>query len=56
MCVFLDMLPLNRPEVFIGAASEKFDPEGRLVDESARREVRALLDALLAWTHRLRAA
>jgi len=53
MCVFLDMLPVNRPEVFISAASDKFDPEGRLVDESARREVRALLEALLAWTHRL---
>src|SRR6266436_3407664 len=37
MCVFLDMLPVNRPEVFISAASDKFDPEGRLVDEPARR-------------------
>ncbi|PYM63887.1 MAG: NADPH-dependent FMN reductase [Candidatus Rokuibacteriota bacterium] len=53
MCVFLDMLPVNRPEVFISAASDKFDPEGRLVDEPARREVRALLEAFLVWTHRL---
>ena len=52
-CVFLDMLPLNRPEVFVASAAEKFDGEGRLLDEAVRRQVRALLEALLAWTRRL---
>ena len=33
---------------------EKFDAEGKLTDEQARQEIRALLAALAAWTRRLR--
>src|SRR5579883_1519371 len=29
-CVFLDMHPLNRPEVMVSKAQEKFDAEGNL--------------------------
>lgn len=50
----VNMLPLNRPEVMIANASERFDAEGRLTDEVARRQIRALLEALAAWTRRLR--
>src|SRR5262249_32275556 len=34
--VFLNMYPLNQPEVMIGNAAEKFDADGRLTDEKAR--------------------
>ena len=54
MMVFLDMFPLNRPEVMIGNASERFDDAGNLTDESTREHIRGLLRALLDWTHRLR--
>ena len=47
------MLPLNRPEVLISAAHEKFDAEGRLVDERSRQAIRALFAALLVWAERL---
>jgi chromate reductase, NAD(P)H dehydrogenase (quinone) len=53
-CVFLDMRPVSRPEVFIAAAPQKFDPEGRLTDEAARKGIQQLLETLLAWTRRLR--
>ena len=53
-CVFLDMIPLNKPEVFISAAHQKVDAQGRLSDEHSRVAVRALLEALVAWTRRLR--
>jgi chromate reductase len=49
-CVFLDMHPLNRPEVLIGQAHTKFDAQGRLTDEAARGFIRDLLVALDKWT------
>ena len=54
VCVFTNMLPLNRPEVLVTKAAEKFDAEGRLTDEATRKHVRALLEALRDWTHKLR--
>jgi chromate reductase len=53
-CVFVNALPLNRPEVMIADAANRFDGEGRLTDESTRDMVRKLLAALAAWTVRLR--
>ena len=49
-CVFLDMHPVNRPEVLIGQAHTKFDAQGRLTDEAARGFIRDLLVALEKWT------
>jgi chromate reductase len=46
--------PLNRPEVHIARAGEKFDAAGRLTDEATRENIAALLQALDAWTRRLR--
>jgi chromate reductase len=51
--VFLNMLPLNRPEVMVATAEGKFDAAGRLTDEPTRQRVRELLEALAAWTKRL---
>jgi len=48
--VFLDMLPLNRPEVMIGNASQRFDEAGNLVDEDTKKHIRGLLEALVRWT------
>ena len=51
--IFLDMYPVNRPEVFIGSAATKFDERGELKDETARDLIRQLLEKLVAWTRRL---
>src|ERR1700730_11880256 len=48
--VFLDMHPLNKPEVLIGQAQSKFDAEGKLLDEVAHNLLRDLLANLAAWT------
>jgi chromate reductase len=53
VCVFCNMFPLNRPEVLVMRAREKFDSGGRLVDETARGFIRDLLVALADWTRRL---
>ena len=49
------MHPINKPEVLITFASEKFDNEGRLVDEEAKERIRKLLEALVAWARKLNA-
>jgi len=49
-CVFLDMHPLNKPEVLIGQAQTKFDAEGRFTDEAGRGFIRDLMAALDGWT------
>ncbi|HEY8564026.1 MAG TPA: NADPH-dependent FMN reductase [Beijerinckiaceae bacterium] len=54
MLVFLNAHPINKPEVMIGQAASKFDAEGRLTDETTRGFVRQLLEALAAWTQRLK--
>ena len=51
--VFLDMHPINKPEVLIGQASDKFDAQGNLSDEATRGFVRDLLRNLVDWTRRL---
>jgi len=51
--VFLDVHPLNKPEVMIGAAHERFDAQGQLIHEPTREFIGKLLAALAAWTQRL---
>jgi chromate reductase len=54
VAVYTNMLPLNKPEVTIQRARDKFDANGNLTDEHSREQIRALLEALAAWTRRLR--
>ncbi len=51
--VFLNMYPLNQPEVMVALAEGKFDASGRLTDEPTRQRVRELLNALTAWTKKM---
>lgn len=52
--VFLNVLAINKPEVMIGNAAERFDAQGNLTDEKAKDMIRQLLQNLVAWTERLR--
>lgn len=51
--VFLNMVPLNQPEVMIANAAERFDEAGNLIDEKTRGFIRRLLEALVDWTRTL---
>ena len=53
MLIFLNAMPVNRPEVMIGQAQNKFDADGNLTDEPTREFIRKLLVALRDWTERL---
>jgi chromate reductase, NAD(P)H dehydrogenase (quinone) len=56
MFVFLNMHPVNQPEVMVGNAHKHFDEQGKLTDETAKKLIRQLLQELVAWTRRLQAA
>ncbi|MBI2847558.1 MAG: NAD(P)H-dependent oxidoreductase [Chloroflexi bacterium] len=54
MCVFLNMYAINRPEVFVALAEQKFDEKGRLLDEKASELIRQLLQSLVSFTRILK--
>ena len=53
MFVFLNMFPINQPEVMIGNASKRFDAEGNLTDDTTKNFIRQLLQNLVEWTKRI---
>ena len=53
MMVFLNMFPINQPEVMIGNAQERFDAEGNLTDDATKEFIRQLLQNLVEWTRRI---
>lgn len=50
---YLDLHAVNRPEVLIDHAADKFDAAGKLTDGPTRAVIKSLLDALAAWCRRL---
>ena len=47
VCVSLNLIPLNKPEVMIARANTKFSAEGVLEDERTRQAIKKLLEALV---------
>jgi chromate reductase, NAD(P)H dehydrogenase (quinone) len=52
--VFLNLHPVNQPEVMLPSAADNVDANGRLTNEQTRQLIRQLLEALVAWTIRLK--
>ena len=53
MFVFLNMFPINQPEVMIGNAQDRFDSQGNLTDDATKEFIRQLLQNLVEWTKRI---
>jgi len=53
--VFLNMFPVNRPEVIVPYVAQTIDANGKLTNEDTRKLIRDLIEALVAWTKKLRA-
>jgi chromate reductase len=51
--VFLDMHPLNSPELMISNAQDKFDAQGNLIDDKAKELITRLLVRLIEWGRQL---
>jgi chromate reductase len=53
--VFLDMYPLNRPEVMLPFAANNVEADGNVTNKQTRQLIRKLLEALVQWTLKLKA-
>jgi len=52
--VFLNVPTLQQPEAYIGSATELFDPEGKLVNDSTRKFLHKFIDAYGSWVNQHR--
>jgi chromate reductase len=52
--VLTNMLIMNRPEVLVTKAHEKFDKDGKLIDENTAQHIKKFLSALAEWTEQLK--
>jgi chromate reductase len=48
-CVFLNMFPINKPEVLIAQAQNKFNDKGECTDETTKKVIKDHLEALAAF-------
>ncbi|MBV8538394.1 MAG: NADPH-dependent FMN reductase, partial [Alphaproteobacteria bacterium] len=55
VCVFLDLWPINKPEVLIAQAQTKFNDKGELTDEATKKLIQEHLVNLVGWTRRMQA-
>lgn len=53
MMVFLNMHPINKPEVMIGNASDRFDAQGNLTDDTTKQLIRQLVQSLVEWSRQI---
>jgi chromate reductase len=53
MMVFLNMFPVNQPEVMLGNATTRFDSQGNLTDGTTKELIRQLLHNLVEWAQRI---
>lgn len=51
--VTLNMPALNKPEVLIADASERFDDQGNVTDQKTKDHIKKLVEALVNWTRQL---
>ena len=50
--VFLNMYPLNQPEVMVPFVQEKIDQNGRVTDQKTREKIKELLESLVTWANK----
>lgn len=54
VCVYVNLHPLNKPEVFANAFTNSFDANGNLVDEKIQGTIKTQLNALVEWAKQLK--
>ena len=52
--VFLDMHPLNKPEVMVNFAGDKFNDAGELIDEHTKEIIKEFLEKFKLWINRIK--
>ena len=54
VCVFVNLHPLNKPEVFAHSAGGSFDADGNVIDPKVMEQVAEQMLAFTAWIRRLK--
>jgi chromate reductase len=49
VAVYTNMLVMNKPEIYIQKAGDKFDADGKLTDESTRQHIKKFLTEFASW-------
>jgi chromate reductase, NAD(P)H dehydrogenase (quinone) len=52
-CVFLNMHPVNQPEVMVPFAADKFSADKELTDQATKDLISKLLAELVVWTKKI---
>jgi chromate reductase len=52
--IFLNMYPVNRPEIMLSNAAQHVDTNGKVTNEQTLRLIKQLLESLVKWTLKLR--
>jgi len=52
--VYLNMHPVNRPEVMMPFAADNVDADGNVTNEKTRKLIQELLETLVQWTRKLK--
>ena len=52
--VFLNMFPVNQPEVILASAADNVDGQGRVTNEQTRTLIKQLIEGLVDWTNQLK--
>jgi chromate reductase len=47
------MYPINKPQVIVTFAQDKFDANGKLLDDNTEKFLGQLLENLVKWTRKL---
>ena len=50
--VFLNMYPMNQPEMMVPFANDKINNDGKVTDPKTKEKIRELLESLIVWTRR----
>ncbi len=56
ICVYLNLHPLNKPEVFANAFAGTFDGDGNLIDEKIQGTIKTQLSALVNFATTLKSS
>lgn len=51
--IYLNPIILNKPEILVSSAHQKFDSEGNLIDEETKKFILMFLDSFLNWIKKL---
>ncbi len=54
--VFLNMYPVNKPEVMLSAGADSVNADGKITNQETRTLIKQLIEALVIWTNKLKSS